>query len=380
MRSGAGRTGGRIDALVTDGQSRAAVAGVRALGQAGLRILATGPRAGAPALWSRHARRRAIVAPPSDPGFAARLGELAAEYGPLVVHPAQEEAVEPLTLAMGSLPPEAIVPYPGPEPLRRLRDKRALAGLAEQAGLGAPTALAEGPAGAIAAAPPPAPVVVKSTGLSLALPAARLLEDDESLAGLLAALPPDEPIVVQERLGGPLMSVSLVLDRDGRVVARLQQVARRLWPPDAGCSAVAMTVPPEPELVERAAAVLSGAGYWGLAQLQFLRGARGPALIDVNPRYYGSLPLAIAAGVNLPAAWQCVALGQSLPEAGPYRAGVVYRWLEGDVRAALKGARSHLRPPTPRPSAGAMWTAGDPVPSALMAFEAAWAPVARRLP
>lgn len=353
---------------------------MRALSRAGLRVLALGASRGAPALWSRHTAVRALGPSSAEPGFAERLAQLGTRYGPLVVHTGQEETVDRLAEAAAELPGDVIVPYPGPAPLRVLRDKRALAGLAEAVGLTAPRTLAEGPAGPIAAAPPPAPCVVKSTGLSPALPVARMVPDDASLRALLASLPPDEPIVVQERLDGALVGLAVVLDRDGRLVASFEQLARRLWPPAAGGSTVAVSVAPDPDLVDRSAALLRAAGYWGLAQMQFLPSPRGPALIDVNPRYYGSMPLATAAGVNLPAAWQAAALGVRLPSPPPaYRVGVSYRWLEGDLLATLKGSREHWRIPRARHRSGAMWASDDPVPSALMAAEAAWNPVRGRL-
>lgn len=374
-----GRTTGRVDALVTEGHSRASLAGVRALGDAGLRVLTTGPTRGAAACWSRGTTVRALCPLPDKPGFVERVGELAAEYGPLVVHGSQEEALEPLTRAMDRLPPEAIVPYPGPEPLDLLRDKAGLAALGARVGLIAPSTLAEGPAGTVAADPPSGPCVVKSTGVSLAIPAARTTDTPGELAALLKSLPPEEPVVVQERLEGPLVGFALVLDREGRIVAQLQQVARRLYPSVAGAMSLGVSVAPDRELGERCRALLLDTGFWGLAQLDFIDSPRGPALIDVNPRYYGSLPLARAAGVNFAAAWQAVALGERLPAPGPYREGVVYRWLEGDVQAALHGSRGHLRPPRPRASSGAVWAADDPVPSALSSAVTAWAPFKRRL-
>ncbi|HEX8104443.1 MAG TPA: ATP-grasp domain-containing protein, partial [Solirubrobacteraceae bacterium] len=272
-----------------------------------------------------------------------------------------------------------IVPYASAESLRRLRDKTALAGLAEAAGLAAPLTLAEGPAGALAADPPPAPCVVKSTwGKGGPLPVTRLVETDAELRALLEELPPDHPLLIQERLAGPLIGLAVVIDRDGRLVARFQQVALRLWPLHAGGSSVAISVAPDPALCEHTAALLRGAGFWGLAQVQFLTGARGPALIDVNPRYYGSMPLATAAGVNLPAAWQAVALGERLGDPPLYREGVTYRWLEADLRAALHGSRGHLRPVRPRPSAGTQWAADDPLPAALLVAQAVAGVVARR--
>jgi hypothetical protein len=156
--------------------------------------------------------------------------------------------------------------------------------------------------------------------------------------------------VIQELAVGPLVGLALVLDRDGSVVAKFQQVALRLWPVDAGGSTVAVSVAPDPDLVERAARLLSLAGHWGLAQMQFLTTARGTAIIDVNARYYGSMPLATACGVNLAAAWHAVALGETPPRPATYELGVTYRWLEGDIKGILNGSRAHLRRPRPRPA------------------------------
>ena len=378
--TGVGRTAGRVDALVTDAQSRAAVAGVRALGQAGLRPLVVGSWRGAPALWSRHTAERALCPGSDEPGFIERIAELAVQYGPFVVHPAQEDALDPIIRAGHELPTEAIVPYGGAEALRKLRDKAALASLAERVGLTAPRTLAEGTAAALLEAPPPAPCAVKATGRSHALITTRLVDTDADLRSLLASLPPELRLVVQERAVGPLVGLALVLDREGRVVARFQQVALRLWPIAAGGSTIAMSVAPDPDLVEKSAAFLRLAGHWGLAHLQFLTTARGPAVIDVNARYFGSLPLATASGVNLPAAWQAVALGETLPDPPPYELGVTYRWLEGDLKGVLKGrSRAHLRPPPVRPRTGAMWASDDPLPGALLTLQSAWLPFGARL-
>jgi hypothetical protein len=75
-----------------------------------------------------------------------------------------------------------------------------------------------------------------------------------------------------------------------------------------------------------------------------------------------------------------VATEAPLPAAAPYRVGVVYRWLEGDITAAYNGFHAHLRRRGARPDVGAMWASDDPVPAALLAAEAAWLRLRRRLP
>jgi len=64
----------------------------------------------------------------------------------------------------------------------------------------------------------------------------------------------------------------------------------------------------------------------------------GPHLIDLNPRVYGSLALATAAGVNLPSLWAALAAGRPV-EPLPYRVGVRYRCEELDARALVQLAR-----------------------------------------
>ena len=362
-------------ALVTHAHSRAAVAGIRAFGAAGIEAIALAAHRNAAGLWSRHSASRALGPGSESPGaWLERIADLARGNGPLVVYPGQEEGVA--ALWDRALPPEALVPYPGAEPLRALRDKGSLAALSRDAGIASPLVLAEGPAAAIAADPSRPPTVLKARDFADAMPAAVVCDTDAALREALEKLPADEPVVVQEHVEGRLIAVSVVLDRDGVVVARFQQEALRLWPPGAGPSSLGRSVAPDDDLVERVAALLRSAGYWGLAQVQLLATPRGPAAIDVNPRFYGSLPLATRAGVNLPSAWHAVAIGDPPPPQRPYRTGVVYRWLEADLAAAWRGNPGRLRTHAPRPRAGAMWSWDDPVPGAILASQAA----AARLP
>jgi len=366
-------------ALVTDAQIRSAVAGVRALGRAGIEVIALAPSRAGAGLWSRFASAREVGPDPgqSPAEFGAAVASIGERRGPLVVYPGQELAIDPLFAA--DLPAGAVLPYPAPSVTRAFHDKGALGAFAERAGLAAPRTLAEATAGELAAGETPLPCAIKPARSGSALATTRVVDDAEALGALLSELPDDEPLLVQERAEGPLIGLALVVRRDGRLAAGFQQVAERTWPPSAGGSTVARSVHLDPELAERATALLAEVGYWGLAQLQFLTADRGHALIDVNTRFYGSMPLASLAGVNLPAAWHAVVMDRATPDPPPYRVGVRYRWLENEIIAALHGSPKLLFDRGGRPRAGAMWASDDPLPSALLAAGSVTSRVARRL-
>jgi predicted ATP-grasp superfamily ATP-dependent carboligase len=370
----------RVDALVTDAHFRWSVAGIRGLGRAGIETVALGPRRTAAGLWSRYVKARELGPDPlSDaPGYVAAVARVAKRRGPIVVYPGEERAIDALTDTR--LPPEAVLPYPAGEVMARLRDKRQLAALAAESGLGAPRTLALGTVTELRSAPPRTPCAIKAVHRGSSLDATRVAATGEELLAILDGLPDSEVLLVQEALEGPLTGLALVVSADGSVAARFQQVTWRTWPVEAGGSTLATSVAPDDRLVESSARMLAVGGYWGLAHLQFLRSSRGLALIDVNTRFYGSLPLALAAGVNLASAWHAVTVGDAVPRPGTYSVGVTYRWFEAELAAAFRGNRRLMARRAPQPRVGAMWAIDDPLPSLMMGLGSAISKLRRRLP
>jgi len=370
-----------MDALVTDAHIPSAVAAIRALGRAGIRTTALAPERFAAGRWSRYADHRALGPDStSDPvGFAAAVAELAGRRGPLLVYPGQEEALSALLADDHARSPCVRMPYPGEASLAPLRDKRCLPALAARVGLRTPSTLAAGRADEVLRGRLPERCVIKPTAISGELGGVRVADSVEELRTLLAALPPAEEVLLQERLSGTLAALSVVIDRGGSVVRRFQQRTLRTWPPEIGVSSLAVGVVSDEELTNRVRALLAETGFWGMAQLQFLEQPDGPRLIDVNPRIYGSLALALASGVNLPAAWHAVALGHSIEAAAPYRVGVTYRWLEADAMSGLRGDLGRLLARAPRPVTGPVWARDDLRGSVVLAADAVRVGARRRL-
>jgi len=367
-----------VRAVVTDVDVRSSVAAIRGLGRSGIQVVAVGP-AGAAGLRSRFASDH-IVAPDAaeDPdGFLAALAAISERWPRLVVYPGKEESLD--VLLGRDVTPEAVLPYPGRDAVEVLRDKRTVPTLAERAGFKSPRSFHQGPLGALDEGSIEYPCLIKPLAKGTALGAARVLGGTADTRKFMSTLPPDEGVLVQERVAGALEAVSLVLAPGGRLVARFHQRALATWPAAAGSSRLAVGLEPDDDLVARAAGMLAGAGFWGLAHVQFLAAVDGPYLIDINTRYYGSIALAMASGVNLPAIWHAVTVGERLPaRVPPYTSGVTYRWVEGELLAALHGSpRSALRRAR-APRVGPMWAGDDPWASAALASQALGAWFARR--
>jgi len=297
----------------------------------------------------------------------------------MVIYPGHEDAIEALTSSGEGLPADAMLPFPQGEPLAALRDKRRIGELAERAGLDAPTTRFEGLACSVEPAQTDYPCVVKPARTRVGLPSAGIASDPLRLSELLAAFPPDEEVVVQELLQGPLVCLAVVVDRDGRLVARFQQQGLRTWPREGGLISRAVSVAPDDGLAQRVAAMLADVGYYGLVQLDLVAASGGPVLIDANPRFYASMSLALASGVNLPAAWHGVVTGDRSSQPEPYSTGIRFRWLEADLKDAVLGRPRSLLWRGSAPAVGAAWDRQDPVPAALLALGSAAAISRNRL-
>lgn len=299
------------------GESRAALAAVRALARGGYRPSVTVSGDLSLAGASRHCERRIPVPSVEDDaaGYAAAIRTACAAQRYVTIFPASDPAL----LALGA-------------PVRHLLDKVACAEGARAAGLATPPSEVFDSAAEViaAAARLPYPVIAKpDIKRFLAVRA-----DSREVLERLLAPQVEHPgrVIVQPYLGDALHGVVGVAWR-GRLVECMHMRYHRLWPLPCGTVAAATTVAADPELEERLMVLLGD--YDGV----FHADLAGPYLLDLNPRIHATLPLALAAGLN-PAARYCdLLLGRSVAAARA-RPNLFFRWLEGDVRSVLRGVRT----------------------------------------
>lgn len=99
----------------------------------------------------------------------------------------------------------------------------------------------------------------------------------------------------------------------------------------------------DPELVAASERLLEAFEWRGVAMVEYrVSDAENvPYLMEVNGRFWGSLQLAVDAGVDFPALLVAAALGDDPDPVSSYRVGVRSRWWWGDVdhlMARLRGA------------------------------------------
>lgn len=315
--------------VVEDGTQRSALAAVRGLGRAGHQVGVASPALSYFAGRSRFCSYADRCAPPASRAGLASLGEIASRRGYELVFGCSDEDLLALSGGRVSLP--CPVAYPADDVVRALVDKDKISAIARSHDIAVPAYIA---AGSLDGAR--FPVVVKGRATSGAtrwetVVCADIVTARARVAEIEAS---SDAALIQESVRGDLLAVVLVLDRDGTVVGTAQQRAVHIWPQPAGISVRARTEVPDGYLVERCAATLRSIGWWGVAELQFLDDGSTPRLIDVNGRFYGSMALAIGAGVNLPDLCAQVALG-SKPAPVVARPGVRYQWFEADLKRAL---------------------------------------------
>ena len=103
--------------------------------------------------------------------------------------------------------------------------------------------------------------------------------------------------------------------------------------PTGSGSSLRVSIAPQPELGIAGRAILRTLKWHGVAMVEFrVRPDGTPVFVEVNGRFWNSLPLAIHAGVDFPRL--LVEMAEKGDVTGPetYRAGVRCRWFLGDVR------------------------------------------------
>ena len=142
-------------------------------------------------------------------------------------------------------------------------------------------------------------------------------------------------MLLQERIVGPGIGV-FACYRQGRPVALFSHRRLREQPPWGGVSVLCESAPLDPVARDFAIRLLDEIGWQGVAMVEFKQDLRDglPKLMEINGRFWGSLQLAIDAGVDFPALL-LKASAASGDGSASYRLGVRSRWLWGDIDSLL---------------------------------------------
>jgi predicted ATP-grasp superfamily ATP-dependent carboligase len=360
--------------LVTDGHNRAALAITRSLGRLGHHVMVGDQRTDSIAQASRYCSERVTYPDPvtSPDAFVDRLATLARQRDVDVLIPVSDIATFMVTGQRERF--ACAVPCADAAIVERAANKADI--MATAARLGVPV-----PRGVLVTKPDdvPAvehlgfPVVIKPwrsrirTAAGWASTAVSFADDPGQLAADLTRRPIHEfPLLIQERVSGPGVGV-FACYHDGAAVALFSHQRLRERPPWGGVSVLSESTELDPAARDYATRLLDAIGWQGVAMVEFKRDERDglPKLMEINGRFWGSLQLAIDAGVDFPALLLQTVQDRAFAPQVPYRVGLRERWLLGDLDALLAFLR---------PGANARRLAGRSRARAIGDFLHVWAP------
>lgn len=330
----------RHSILVTDGEQRSSLAVVRSLGRYGHRVLVSAHRRGSLAGASRYAARELIVPSPLDDNeaFVRETVELCKRENIRAVIPTTDTALLALLPARDRLAP-AVLPVGSEDAYRAASDKAHLLEVAPQFGIAIPRQAIVSSASESATVNLDFPVVIKpSRSVSdessqiRRLGTVRYATDRTELEQVLNSVSKESyPLLVQERIVGPGLGVFLLLWQ-GAEVAAFSHRRLREKPPGGGVSVYSESIALDPGLAARSRALLSHLGFEGVAMVEYKvrRDTGVPYLMEVNGRFWGSLQLAIDAGVDFPQLLVSAAVDGQVPTRPTATPGVRLRWWWGD--------------------------------------------------
>jgi FAD-dependent urate hydroxylase len=324
--------------LVTDGEMRAVVAVVRGLAADGfdVTVAASAAARSAPAQLSRSVGERLLVSDPlAEPEpFLDALERAVSDQRYDALIPGTDASLLRVSSGRARLEPYVRLGLPAHELVERNLDKSALVATATRHGLEPPLTIscANSEEALDAALEIGFPVLVKPlTPIDDFLTPPRRFgsvwaQNAEELRWAMDRF--GKGGLVQRRAIGGVASFAGVY-AGGRLLADAFSRYQRTWPPNAGNASYSQTDDAPVDLRRRVLALLEDLSWEGIFELELIEGDNWHA-IDMNPRPYGSLALAIGAGANLPAVWCRYLLGDC-PDPVSATPGVFYRWTDADL-------------------------------------------------
>ena len=332
--------------FILDGDQRSALAVTRSLGMKGIEVVVGAEEGRSLASSSRFCNKVfSYPSPDTDPpAFLRTVGETTERYVNPVLFPMTDMTLNEILLHRNLFPENVRIPFSDHDRYDALSDKENLFRLAKKLAIPMPETLFSSDFTSRDALISDAvrigfPLVVKAAHSRTKLAgkfvpsSAMYANDPDELGTILGKSPFDQTrCLVQKRIQGPGVGIFL-LARNGDVLARFAHRRIREKPPSGGVSVLCESIRPPVEALDAASRLISFNKWHGVAMIEFKwdAGENRPKLIEVNGRFWGSLNLAIRAGVDFPFLLYQLALGERVEGPAEYRIGLKSRWEFGDL-------------------------------------------------
>lgn len=368
-------------AIIVGGAPRKVVTIARSLHRRGVRSIVA-PLASEPLYVSSRAISEVVHLDGGTESAAQLLCMLATSEAAAWVIPTSDSALTVVSAAYQELSRICAVGCPPPDIVKRVLDKQVTLRVAAQCGVPVPVSVAiESPSGLEGAISQLSfPIIAKpgdKSRTSLHKFKTRKFESASELRAAFAAQPRfGEGLLFQSYHGGQGVGIELLM-AGGIPVASFQHRRLSENPPSGGVAVVAIAERVDAMLLDYSVRLLNALEWEGVAMVEFRhdRTTGAAVLMEVNGRFWGSLPLAVAAGMDFPYyAWQ-VSQGITPNVPTSYNYGLRVRWTAGALKnfghaltdsaerlplgAAVRRLLADFRPGT----RSAMWSWSDPMPA-----------------
>ncbi|MHB8368830.1 MAG: arsenate reductase/protein-tyrosine-phosphatase family protein [Leptospirales bacterium] len=294
--------------LILDGEHPNTLPVVQSLGEAGYRLSLAGTSFSGPAFMSRYPARVSLYPDPLQNRAAFQewiLQELKTGRS-AILFPVTDKTVHPLMEAslQQRLPPQPFLP--DPLQFERLFDKRHALDIARRCGTPLPRSvilsstddlsLSEGLRYPFYGKPVSTKIWKGLAGFDLST---RLIHDRGQLSDWVAKTTRFCPVILQEKVPGLVVGIGVLCDR-GEIILELADRSLHELPLTEGGSSYRVSVPVPDHLRSCAKKLLGQIGWHGLAMLKFRCDGERFWLTGIDGGIWGSMALAISAGMDFP--------------------------------------------------------------------------------
>ncbi|MEK6681917.1 MAG: ATP-grasp domain-containing protein [Nitrospirota bacterium] len=325
--------------FITDGYWHKTLAVVRSLGEKGIDVTVGESTRLATALFSRYARRRVIYPSPKTrpEEFLNFLeDELKKERYDVLIIP-EESTLHLIAKNIQRFDKLTRLPFPDYNTILKASDKKEVLKTAMAIGIFVPKTIfiddfseLEGKAAKVSL-----PAVIKPR-MSSGSYGIRYVNNMKELITAYKEVHEKYPLpLIQEYIpqGGDAFGLSALFDKNAEPKAVFVHKRLREYPITGGPSTLRESVVND-EVQELGIKLLKALKWYGVAMVEFKMDPRDnrPKLMEINPRFWGSLSLSVYAGVDFPYLLYKMAMGEAFKPVTTYKTGLRSRYLlPGDI-------------------------------------------------